>query len=64
MSPWLQMRKILKLILGKRRISYNLRMILRDHMVSNTELGGGGDSVVPNRVQKKKKKQELDCRGF
>ena len=32
-------------------------------MVSNTELRGGGDSVVPNRVQKKKK-QEIDRRGF
>ena len=39
-------------------------MILWDHAVSNTELRGGGDSVVPNRVQKKKKKQELDRRGF
>ena len=34
-------------------------MILRDHMVSNTELRGGGDSVVPNRVQKKKKSRNL-----
>ena len=32
-------------------------MILRDHMVSNTELRGGGDSVVPNRVQKKKSRK-------
>ena len=32
-------------------------------MVSNAELRGGGDSVVPNRVQKKKK-QEIDRRGF
>ena len=31
-------------------------------MVSNTELRVGGDSVVPNRVQKKK--QEIDRRGF
>ena len=41
-------------------------MILWDHMVSNTELRGGGDSVVSNRVEKKKKKkkQEIDRRGF
>ena len=32
-------------------------------MVSNTELRGGRDSVVPNRVQKKKK-QEIDRRSF
>ena len=33
-------------------------MILWDHMVSNTELRGGGDSVVSNKVQKKKKKKK------
>ena len=32
-------------------------MILWDHMVSNTELRGGGDSFVSNRVQKEKKKK-------
>ena len=44
MSLWFQMRVILKFILRTTRIYYNLRKMLEYHVVSNTELGGGGFS--------------------
>ena len=42
MSLCFQMRVILKFILRTTRIYYNLRKMLEYHVVSNTELRGGG----------------------